>query len=563
VVAVAVHHGSWGWPAMSPRRWQGLKVLAVVFGGLLALAVAAWLSSPRIRVLRDNNDVVRVLLAGIGARVKSADFVSSRGTVPLRVRADALTPSARLSAGVSGYVTLTVAGPSPMQWLPWENRVIHVSLRTPMRPAVSARHVISAIGARLVVTFNEPVEAVRYAVAGSSFHTFVLSSLEKSVTLPLALRTPHQGRVLRVEGRARRWEAWGAAIMVHWATVPYVTARQLRSTVLPNGVLVVHFSVPLRTAHLAHWVLTPAEDGAWHKMSAMQYAFVPSAAGYGPGAQVQVKIPGGIRGPVAQSGSTLQKSQVLQWKTPAGSVLRMQQLLALEGYLPVGWTPSVPVIYPTVRYADSTIYNPPAGHFTWKYPNLPAILDTLWSPGQMTVVTQGAIMQFEVENGLPVNGIADSRFWLALIRDYVAGRDDPAPYTYISVTEDLPENLELWSDNHLLLTTDANTGIPATPTYLGTFPIYERLPFQIMRGKNLNGVPYADPVHWIDYFAGGDAVHGFLRAAYGFPQSLGCVEVPLNVAPTIYQTVNYGTLVTVNPVGIAPALPSPGFAGGS
>jgi len=70
-----------------------------------------------------------------------------------------------------------------------------------------------------------------------------------------------------------------------------------------------------------------------------------------------------------------------------------------------------------------------------------------------------------------------------------------------------------------------------------------------MQGVNPNGTPYADPVHWINYFDGGEAVHGFPRASYGFPQSLGCVELPLNVAPIVYSHVHYGTLVTVLPAG--------------
>ncbi|PSR22761.1 MAG: murein L,D-transpeptidase [Sulfobacillus acidophilus] len=561
---MAVHDGGHLWPTINPRYRPWLHIVVIVLAGLLALAVAAWLASPRIRILRDDNDVASVLLAGIGARVKSAEFVTARGVVPLRVQSGGLAPADRLSAGVSGYMTLKLVGPSTIRWLPWENRVVRVSLRTPMRPLIRTRRVTTGIRARLTVTFNEPIEAVRYAVAGSSPHILTLSSLRKSVTLPLALAKPAQYRLVRVAARARRWEAWGPTMVVRWASVPYVTASPLHTAVSPTGALVVRFSVPLRTAHLAHWVLLPHESGIWHETSATQYQFTPFAGtGYGPGALVQVKIPGGREGPIAQSGSMLKMSQVLQWKTPEGSVLRLQELLALEGYLPVAWTPSSPVTDLTLSYANATIYHPPSGHFTWKYPNLPAVLDTLWSPGEMTVVTQGAIMQFEAENGLPINGVPGPQLWSALIRDYLAGKTDPAPYTYISVTEDLPETLELWSDNHLVLTTDANTGIPATPTYLGTFPIYDRLPFQIMRGRNPDGVPYADPVHWIDYFEGGDAVHGFARAAYGFRQSLGCVEVPLNVAPTIYNTVNYGTLVTVNPVGIAPASASPRTSGGS
>jgi lipoprotein-anchoring transpeptidase ErfK/SrfK len=68
-----------------------------------------------------------------------------------------------------------------------------------------------------------------------------------------------------------------------------------------------------------------------------------------------------------------------------------------------------------------------------------------------------------------------------------------------------------------------------------------------MSGYNPNGTYYHDLVYWINYFNGGDAVHGFVRASYGFPQSLGCVELPIPVAAQVYPQVHIGTLVTVMP----------------
>ena len=48
-----------------------------------------------------------------------------------------------------------------------------------------------------------------------------------------------------------------------------------------------------------------------------------------------------------------------------------------------------------------------------------------------------------------------------------------------------------------------------------------------MEGTNPDGSHYNDVgVPWVNYFSGGDAIHGFVRPGYGWPQSLGCVEVP-------------------------------------
>ena len=50
-----------------------------------------------------------------------------------------------------------------------------------------------------------------------------------------------------------------------------------------------------------------------------------------------------------------------------------------------------------------------------------------------------------------------------------------------------------------------------------------------MSGTNPNGTHYDDPgIRWISYFHGGEALHAFNRASFGTPQSLGCVELPLD-----------------------------------
>ena len=93
----------------------------------------------------------------------------------------------------------------------------------------------------------------------------------------------------------------------------------------------------------------------------------------------------------------------------------------------------------------------------------------------------------------------------------------------------------MWRDGHDIFTTLVNTGIPQAPTATGTYPVYARYLVTTMTGKNPNGTPYSDPgIPWVSYFNGGDALHGFIRASYGFPQSLGCVEMTYADAETMY-----------------------------
>jgi peptidoglycan hydrolase-like protein with peptidoglycan-binding domain len=233
----------------------------------------------------------------------------------------------------------------------------------------------------------------------------------------------------------------------------------------------------------------------------------------------------------------------------------LQQVLAQLEYLPVEWQPTGTPVPNTLSAQIQAAYAPPAGTFSWRYQNVPPTLAALWQPGLDTVMTTGAVMAFERQNGLPVDGQVGPAVWKALIEAALADHVNPHGYSYVYVSETLPERLTIWHNGQIVLTSLANTGIPQSPTYLGTFPVYLRYVSQTMSGVNPNGTPYVDPgVPWVNYFAGGDAVHGFVRAQYGFPQSLGCVELPIPEAAIAWNYIHYGTLVTVEPPG-SPSLP--------
>jgi lipoprotein-anchoring transpeptidase ErfK/SrfK len=189
---------------------------------------------------------------------------------------------------------------------------------------------------------------------------------------------------------------------------------------------------------------------------------------------------------------------------------------------------------------------PLSGRFAWRYNNTPPSLMALWVPGKDNVLTTGAVMQFEAAHGLTTDGDAGSLVWSALLKAVAKRQVDKTPYGYVYVSTSLPETVHLWVDGQVIFTTPCNTGIPQAATELGTWPVYARYVTTTMSGKNPNGTPYADPgIPWVSYFHGGDALHGFLRYQYGFPQSLGCVEMPYASAGTVYPWTPIGTLVTV------------------
>jgi peptidoglycan hydrolase-like protein with peptidoglycan-binding domain len=291
--------------------------------------------------------------------------------------------------------------------------------------------------------------------------------------------------------------------------------------------------------------LTPSIPGSWRPRGST-LEFVPER-GYPPLTRVKLVIPGGPSGVRSAGGGLLAARVVDRFMTGTYSTLRLEQLLAQLGYLPVTWEPlrgAPPVPLADANAQLSAAYSPPSGTFTWPH-GYPLALRSLWHPGQHGLILTGAVMAFESDHAMTMDGAAGPAVWKALLT--AAGRNqvNPNGYTYALASKASPETLTIWHNGRRVLHTLANTGIPQSPTADGTYPVYLRYRTQVMRGTNPDGTKYADPVSWVSYFNGGDAVHAFWRTNFGFPQSLGCVELPYTQAARAFPFLTYGSLVTV------------------
>jgi peptidoglycan hydrolase-like protein with peptidoglycan-binding domain len=167
--------------------------------------------------------------------------------------------------------------------------------------------------------------------------------------------------------------------------------------------------------------------------------------------------------------------------------------------------------------------------------------------GQIDETTKGALMVFQSEHEIEATGTPEAATWKALLRAAEKHERNPSPYTFVTVTESLPETLEVHRDDRVVFSTPANTGVPGAETAQGIFPIYSRFVSTTMTGTDVDGTKYTVPdVPWVNYFNGGDAVHGYPRASYGFPQSNGCVELPIEAAAQVYPMLKLGDIVEVS-----------------
>jgi hypothetical protein len=294
----------------------------------------------------------------------------------------------------------------------------------------------------------------------------------------------------------------------------------------------LHFSTVVNASRLPRLVIRPALSTKWQQIGPRDVQAVAVSK-----LRPQVKY-------VIETPATMSCSSTCHFVTLrslstniATNVTWEEQLLAETGYLPLSFTPSI-------QGADPGIQDP--GTFTWSLPQLPTSLSSQWRVGVDNVLVTGALMAFQNAKNLPTTGVADPTTWNDLVNAAETDQTDPNSYNYVSVTETQPETLTLYVAGVATFHTLVNTGISVSPTALGTYPVYLRYTTQTMSGTNPDGSHYSDPgIPWVSYFNGGDALHGFIRYSYGYPQSLGCVEMPFASAKTVWPSTPIGTLVTV------------------
>jgi peptidoglycan hydrolase-like protein with peptidoglycan-binding domain len=517
---------------------RALLLLAVVGCGLGAAVI--WWSGATLA--EDSTALARVELQPLGGSLVSATASGPGGArIPLTVKDRRLTPGALLAPGVQVNVVVVVQRPRWLAWALGHRKIERLTVRTP-----TAR----LTGQWLTVPGHAPVQL--HFAAPVAKVSYRIGQVERVITAGgrvVSLGSQTASGTAEVSSAARSWERTGDSTAVSWfppSAQPVVLVSPAPGhTISPLQPIRLTFSQPLKEAiGDAMPRLSDGASGSWRATDSHTVVFTPNAFGFPFASSVRLKLP--READIGSGNSIGSPGRTMSWEVPGASFLRLQQLLAGAGYLPLSWSPAgSPVPRQRLAEADAAI-NPPAGKFSWRYPNTPPELQQLWIPSQPNTITRGAVMMFEHDHGLAVDGIAGEGVWRALLADAVAGKQHTGGYSYVYVHRNVPQLLTLWHNGQIVLTSPGNTGVPAAPTALGTFAVFEHIPVGTMRGTNPNGTRYDDPgIRWISYFHRGEALHSFNRASYGTPQSLGCVELPLAVAAQVWPYTPIGTLVTI------------------
>ena len=535
-------------PARRRRSRAPVVIAGVVALTCAALAGAALLAWPGARLAEDADALARVdqpAFTGHVERVVVRDASGRR--IPARLENGKIEPSVLVPAGESLTVEATVRRPSWAAWLVGRTAQQTLTLHAPSAE-LRGRWLEVGRGAALTLAFDRPVRLVDVRT-GDTHRTFRFASARTGVRVGVpGAHLPAAG-ALTVRAAPRTWERLSAPVQVHWfprrAHVQALVAPAPGGMVAPGSPITITFSRPIDTAiGAALPTVSPAVPGRWRRADSHTLAFVPSGLGFPLDAHVDVTLPRAVA--LAVPGAE-HVTRTLHWEPRTGSILRLEQLLAEAGYLPVEWSPSGDPVARTPQAQLAAATGPPAGRFHWPYRDAtPKELRGLWRTGHWNEIVRGAVMMFEHDHGLEVDAFVGPKVWHALLVDAIAGKRRTDGYSYVYVHRATPQSLTLWHEGKVIVRSPGNTGVPAAPTQLGTFPVFEHVPVGTMSGTNPDGTRYHDPgIRWISYFNHGDAIHAFPRASFGTPQSLGCVELPLAAAAKVWPYTPIGTLVTI------------------
>jgi lipoprotein-anchoring transpeptidase ErfK/SrfK len=318
------------------------------------------------------------------------------------------------------------------------------------------------------------------------------------------------------------------------ATAPIRVSASLPASLSASLPLVrLHFSAPVDASALPALRVTPALATKWEQIGPRDVQAVALGA-LSPTAHYRFATPVSLTCATRCTFVALRPHVA----SVATNVAWEDQLLAQLRYLPLTFVAATPPLTPSSQVP---------GTYSWSYPTLPSSLFAQWQVGVDNVVLRGALMAFQNAQNLPTTGVADAATWAKLVTAANAGDVNTRPYDFVDVSESSPETMTLYVNGKTTFHALVNTGISVSPTATGTYPVYLRYTSQTMSGTNPDGTHYSDPgIPWVSYFNGGDALHGFLRSTYGWPQSLGCVEMPFAAAKVLWPFTPIGTLVSVH-----------------
>ena len=316
-----------------------------------------------------------------------------------------------------------------------------------------------------------------------------------------------------------------------------ISPRSGANDVAADSVVEVKVSAALATSSHRPSII-PSVAGTWTKIGVTTLRFTPKVP-WPAASKVTVSVPSGAAGLVSAAHQTLTSATTASFTTKNVSTLRIQQLLAELGYLPLSFHVTGPA------HTGASIAVAERGTFSWKWSSAQNVLGGGWSAGNTNIVLHAALMDFQAQHGMTSDGVAGPKTTAALIAAALAHRTDSRSYNFVHVDKGSPESSTIYVDGAVRFHVPVSTGITGATTYDGIFAVFSHVYYTEMKGTDVDGTKYDDNIYWASYFNGGEAMHAYPRASYGFPQSNGCVEMNPATAKSVWPFTPLGTPVSV------------------
>ena len=367
---------------LPPRRRRGwiigfIAVVAVVIAGLGVL-IALW---SKATLEGDSSALARIGLKPFaGSLVRATAFGPDGHPIPLAVSDGRVTPLEAVTPGERISLDVVIRRPGWLSWALGRYQVERLSVTAPVA-AVTQRWLTVAAGAPPVVRFAQPVSAVSYTTPGQPAVSVRLAGRSRTITLH---GLAGAGTAM-VAAAARSWEKPSAPVAVSWfpaSSTPVLVADPAPGArVSPLQPIRLTFSEPITTLMgSAVPSVAGSAHGTWRALDSHTLLYTPGGVGAPLGSELRFTLAHAVASSNA-AGALSAAGDQLTWTVPVGSPMRLEQLLAQLGWLPLSWHPSGSPVAHTARAQAAAAVAPPSGSFSWRYPNTPAQLRRLWAPG--------------------------------------------------------------------------------------------------------------------------------------------------------------------------------------
>ncbi|EPZ40956.1 hypothetical protein N007_17670 [Alicyclobacillus acidoterrestris ATCC 49025] len=261
--------------------------------------------------------------------------------------------------------------------------------------------------------------------------------------------------------------------------------------------------------------------------------WVPAALAQGTTYQILVKQ---ATGPESKP---LRKAVTLQGETAAPLTVTTnpgvwQFNVPAQG--PFTFTFSAPVANPSQLTQDIHFTPNVQGKVEWTSPTTAEFIPDKPLPPTETV-------QMTLAGG-PQGPVSKTGQYLqdtSIERPFIVASDEQ-----VVVRETSPETLTLYKNGKQIFKSLCNTGVTGAATAPGQYYIHAKELSATMSGTDPDGETYhIKGVPYVMDLVGNTAIHGYPRKTYGYPQSNGCVELPIKAAKKLYQLVKIGTPVVI------------------